>query len=179
VEENIMSELAVIGFKNEFDAEKARFALAEKQAAGDLNIEDAVVISKGTDNTIKLNQDFVLTESDTLLGSWLGMLTGILVGAPAGPLGSLIGMSAGGAGGALLGAADDLDLEEDFKEKVSTILPPGKSALAVLVDEAQVKPAREFLKKYGGEIIATTLPADSEKKFKKAVEKQAGMHWWH
>jgi uncharacterized membrane protein len=61
--------------------------------------------------------------------------------------------------GAALGAADDLGIKDDFKQRVQDLIQPGTSALLVIVRKATPDKFLEALRPYGGTVLKTSLRA--------------------
>lgn len=71
---------------------------------------------------------------------------------PAGPLGAAFGA----AGGALIGNSADLinqSAEEEFADKISRELAPGKAAIVAEVDDDGVAPVEALMEANGGTLV--------------------------
>jgi len=71
--------------------------------------------------------------------------------------------------GAALGAAGDLDIKDDFKQRVQDLIQPGTSALLVIVRKATPDKFLEALRPYGGTVLKSSLPRDAEQELMKAL----------
>ena len=60
--------------------------------------------------------------------------------------------------GAALGAAENLGIKDDFKQRVQHMLEPGTSAILVILRKATYDKFVEALRPYGGTILRTSLP---------------------
>ena len=79
-------------------------------------------------------------------------MIGGLAGLPAGPLGAAIGA----AGGAIIGNSADLisqRAEEEYADKISRELAPGKAAIVAEVDEDGVAAVEALMQANGGILV--------------------------
>ena len=161
-----MSDLIVIGYPEEETAEKVWNELVSMQDDFLVDLEDAAVIRR--DRTGKLH---VTTPAHhavvwgTLSGLFWGVLTGLIFLFPLAPLTGL----AGGIMGAALGAAGDLGIKDDFRQRVNDLLQPGTSAIMVIVRKVTPDKFTEALRPYGGTVLQTSLPHDAEQQLMKAL----------
>ena len=84
------------------------------------------------------------------------------------PLAPLAGV-AGGIMGAALGAAGNLGIKDDFKQRVQDLVQPETSALMVIVRKTTPDKFIEALRPYGGTVLKTSLPRDAETELMKAL----------
>ena len=105
----------------------------------------------------------------TVSGLFWGTLTGLLLMFPLAPLAGV----AGGIMGAALGAAGNLGIKDDFKQRVQDPVQPETSALMVIVRKTTPKTTPdkfiEALRPYGGTVLKTSLPRDAETELMKAL----------
>jgi uncharacterized membrane protein len=76
---------------------------------------------------------------------------------------------AGGIAGAALGAAGNLGIKGDFKQRVQEALEPGTSAILVILRSATYDKFVEALRPYGGTIVRTSLSHDAEQQLMKIL----------
>ena len=76
---------------------------------------------------------------------------------------------AGGLIGAALGEAKNLDIKDDFKQRVQDVVQPGTSAILVIVRKATRDKVEEALRPYGGTVLRSSLTRDSEQQLMKAL----------
>ena len=101
----------------------------------------------------------------TLSGFFWGTLIGLLF---LFPLASLVGV-AGGLMGAALGAADDLGIRDDFRQRAQDLVQPGTSAILVVVRKTTPDKFLEAIRPYGGTVLRTSLTHDAEQQLMKAL----------
>src|SRR6202034_3383684 len=94
----------------------------------------------------------------TLSGLFWGVLIGLIFLFPLAPL---VGV-AGGIMGAALGAAGNLGIKDDYRQRVQDMVKPGTSAIMVIVRKVTTDKVLEALQPYGGTVLQTSLPHDAE-----------------
>jgi uncharacterized membrane protein len=77
-----MSDLIAIAYNDKNQAEEVRLTLVKLQKEHLIELEDAAVVVKQADGTIKLKQAIDLTESGAVSGGFWGLLIGGLFFAP-------------------------------------------------------------------------------------------------
>ena len=154
--------LLCIAFDKPSRATEVLVNLLHLQQEGALRLGDAVVISKDAEGRAQIHETVDITPGKAaLIGGWLGMLAGIVLG----PL----AIAGGAAAGALYGKLVDKGLADDWVKQMSEWLDAGRSALLLLVtveDKAQV--VRE-LGRYEGEVISTDLPEPVREELEQAM----------
>jgi len=157
-----MSNLVVVSFKKEDEAQKALDEIEELQKEELIKVEDAATAIRQLDGKVKVKQASNLAGAGALGGAFWGMLFGLLFFVP------FLGMAVGAATGALFGKAADYGINDDFIKRVSDSIQPGNSALFLLVSDAKIDKVVERLKPFNGEIIHTSLSKDEEASLKEA-----------
>jgi hypothetical protein len=71
--------------------------------------------------------------------------------------------------GAALGAAGDLGIEGEFKQRVQDLAQPGTSAIFVVLRKATPDKFLEALQPYGGTVLRTSLTHDAEQQLMKTL----------
>ena len=87
--------------------------------------------------------------------------------------------AAGGVMGAVLGAAGDLGIKDEFKQRVQDLVQPGTSAILVIVRKVTPDKFLDALRPYGGTVLQTSLTRDAEQGLMKALhgDDQAAATW--
>jgi uncharacterized membrane protein len=158
-----MSDLVVIAYANELEAEEVRLSLLKLQREYLIDLEDAVVAVKKPDGKIKLNQIHNLTATGAIGGGFWGALVGLLF------LNPLLGATVGAVSGAVAGALTDVGINDRFMKELAESLQPGHSALFVLVRKATPDKVLEALRGTGGTVLKTSLTHESEAKLREAL----------
>jgi uncharacterized membrane protein len=161
-----MSDLIVIGYPDESRAQQVWEELVRLQNDLVVDLEDAAIIRR--DKKGKLH---VTTPAHhavawgTLSGLFWGVLIGLIF---LWPLAPVVGV-AGGIMGAALGAAGDLGIKEDFKQRVQDLVQPGTSAIFVIARKITPDKFEEALRPYGGTVLRTSLSREQEEELMKAL----------
>src|SRR3984957_20737045 len=145
-----MSDLVVTRYPDEKTAQNVWEELVKLERDYLVDLEDAAVIRR--DQKGKLH---VTTPAHHAVawGSLSGLFWGVLLGLLfLFPLAPLVGV-AGGIVGAALGAAENLGIKGDFKQRVQDMLKPGTSAILVILRTATYDKFVEARRHYGGAIL--------------------------
>ena len=154
-----MSDLVVISFNDEHQADEVLLTLGRLQADHLIDLEDAAVVVRKQDGKIKIKQTQNLTVAGAVGGGFWGAFFGILFG---GPLGFLVVGGTTAAVGALMGKLRDIGVDDDFIKEVGDALEPGSSAIFTLVISSTPDRVLESLQQYQGKVVRTSLSRDSE-----------------
>ena len=157
-----MSNLIVIAFDNEHDAERVRDELGNMQKQELIKLDDAAVVIRKMDGKVKVKQATSLVGAGALGGAFWGMLIGLLFLAPW--LGLAIGAAAGGISGKLI----DTGVDDKFIKEVGNSISPGNSAIFLLVRKAVADKVIPQLARYKGRILQTSLSMEQEQKLRGA-----------
>jgi uncharacterized membrane protein len=148
-----MQRMLIVVFDSDPQAYKGLDALKKLDSSGDISLYANAVIKRGTSGvTVEQSADVGPA------GTFLGMMTGGIVGLLGGPAGALAGYAVGGA----MGAAADLTsagINLDFMDDISKVLTPGKVAVLADVDEGWTTPVDTAIGKLGGVVLRRTRSA--------------------
>ncbi|MDJ0507865.1 MAG: DUF1269 domain-containing protein [Crocosphaera sp.] len=161
-----MSQLVAIACDDEFKAQEVRLTLAKLQKEYLIELEDAAVVIKNDQGKVKLNQAINLTAAGAASGSFWGLLIGTLFFCP------LAGVAVGAASGALNGAISDIGVDDDFMRELGESLPPGSSALFVLIKKATPDKVLQEIAPFGGKVLRTSLSKDDETQLQEVLDKR-------
>jgi len=161
-----MSNLVAVVFPDETTAFELRAALAKMQKEYLIEMEDAVVVTKGQDGKTQLHQAVNLTAAGAISGGFWGMLIGMIF------LNPLVGAAVGAASGAISGRLTDIGISDKMMTDLAESFQPGSSALFVLVRKATADKVLEGLKPFAGKgkLFHTSLSKDDEAALRKAIE---------
>lgn len=157
-----MSDLVVIAFDNESDAEVMQAEMARLQAEHLITLEDAAVVVRKQDGKVKVKQATSLVGAGALGGAFWGMLIGLLFLAP------WLGLAIGAVSGALGGKFADIGVDDNFIKQVGNTIEPGHSAIFLLIREATPDRALDELKGFKGKVLKTSLSKEQEDKLRVA-----------
>ncbi len=158
-----MSDLIAIAYNDKNQAEEVRLTLVKLQKEHLIELEDAAVVVKKADGTIKLKQAIDLTASGAVSGGFWGLLIGCLFFAP------LFGAVVGATSGAIGGALSDIGVNDDFMRELGESLTPDSSALFILVRKMTPDKVIDELAPFGGKVLRTSLTKDKEASLKEVL----------
>src|SRR5499433_2211369 len=158
-----MSTLVAIEYDDLFKAEEVRLSLMKLQKEYLIDLEDAVVAVKDQKGKVRLHQAVNLTSAGAMSGGFWGALIGLIF------LNPLLGMALGATAGAVSGALSDVGIDDKFMKTLADGLPPGSSALFVLVRRSTPERVLEEVKGMGGKILRTSLSHEDEAKLQAAL----------
>ena len=157
------SNIVVLGFNNQYGAEGMLEDMQRWQEEGLLELEDAVIASRGPGRDVQIEQTHRQGGRFALRGGGAGLLAGLLLG------GSILGLVAGAAAGGIAAALKDYGLDDNFVEEVSQWVKPETSALFLLVKEAKADDVLEKLRSSGAVVLTTTLAPEQEERLRQAL----------
>ena len=138
-----------------------------------IDLEDACVVEREKDGKVHIKQAVNLTAVGATQGGMSGALWGALVGFLF--LNPLAGMAIGGlvgaGAGALSGSLADYGINDDFVRRLGETIPPGSSALFVLVKSVTFDKILPEIEPYKPKVLRTSLSNEAEAKLKAALAK--------
>lgn len=159
------TKLAVLVFDDESKAEEARTKLLKLQKEGFLDLEDAVVVVKDADGTVRHHPMHKLTRKGIALGSITGLLVGVLL------LNPLLGVVVGAVTAGMSAALNDAGIEDSFVKELSRKFQPGNSALFALVRKADPERVRQEFLGFGGKVLVTSVSREKEESLQTLLDK--------
>jgi uncharacterized membrane protein len=159
-----MSDLVVITFDSEDEAEEVLESLQAEAEGNGIKLDDSAIVVKDVDGEIHVKNAL---DRGTKVGAVGGGLLGLLIGfVTGGPIGSLL---IGAIGGALGGNLANLAIDREFEQEVSEALTPGTSALFIMVRDDDPHETIEALDPYHGQVYYTSLPEDVEEQLEQVM----------
>ena len=166
-----MAELVVIGFDTQEEADRVLTELHRLQKEYLIDLNDAVVAVRSDDGKVRLKQSVGLVGLGAASGGLSGIFWGTLVGLLF--LNPLAGLTLGGVigagSGAVAGALTDYGIDDNFIRSLAETLPPGSSALFVLVRKVQPEKVLEEISRFNGRILRTSLSPEQERRLSEAL----------
>lgn len=152
-------KLIVIGFDEPLKASEFLLTAVRMQGHEQIKLHDAVFIERSPDghSTVRETQDLTPGKGALSAGIW-GLLLGTLFG---GPIGGLIGGAASAGGGALLGKLIDTGIKDDKIKALRDAVPPGTTALALLVSHLSVGDLQRELVRFPGAALVQSDLSDA------------------
>jgi len=157
-----MSQLIVVGFNQLENARDAMRRLRGLENAGRIKFEDTAIVERTEDGKAHVrNEASSTTETGAVVGAVLGGLLAFAI--------PVVGLVVGGAVGAAFGALLDRGVSGKFVDDVKETLGPGRSALFLVVKDAEADALIPALRDYEGDVIQTTLDEDAEEALRQAL----------
>ena len=159
-----MSDLVVIAFDDEATGFELRSELVKMQTEYLIQLEDAVVVTRPSAEDIQLYQAVNLTAAGAVGGGFWGTLVGLLF------LNPLLGAAVGAASGAIAGKLSDVGINDDFMRSLGQSIPPGGSAVFILVRKMTADKVLARLESFRlrGRVLQTSLPDAQEERLREA-----------
>jgi uncharacterized membrane protein len=150
------SKLLVISFDDPLRAQEFLLAAARLQKNDGIQVHDAVIIQRELDGTSHVRETTDVTPSQAGVGAGVwGLLLGTLFG---GPIGGLVVGAASAGGGALLAKLVDHGVKDATIAELRNAVPPGRTALALLVSHVSVAALQLELARFpNAQLVETDL----------------------
>jgi uncharacterized membrane protein len=158
-----MSDLLVIEFPTEAQAEAVRQKLLAMQTEYLIELGDAVVATKCAEGQVKLNQLFQPVKTGAVSGMFWGALIGLIFMMP------LAGAAVGAASGALGGKFTDLGINDKFMKEAAETLQSGNAALFLLIRKMTTDKVMAALQGSGGRILRSSFDETKEEALQEAL----------
>jgi uncharacterized membrane protein len=158
-----MFQLVVIAFDHFDDARAAMRDLRALEKAGRVQFEDTAIVERDPDGTVHVrNEVSGTTETAAAAGAVIGGLLTFVM--------PVAGIVLGAALGAAVGAILDRGVSPKFVDDVKETLRPGRSALFLVIRESDADATLAALRQFQGDVIQTTLPAETEEALRQALD---------
>jgi uncharacterized membrane protein len=158
-----MSKLVAITFAGADDAAAALGSVRLLEQEGQIGLEDTAVVSKDADGKVHVKNEVSSgTETGAVIGAVLGSLLWVVF-----PVGALIG---GAVLGGLIGRAAAPGVDGGFVKEVEASLPPGGSALFLLMKAGDPDLLIAAMRRYEGTVLQTALDEEQEAALREALK---------
>ena len=158
-----MATLVAIAYPDKNRALEVRSVLGRLQKEYLVDLVDAVVVTRDDQGKVHLNQSVPLVGIKALNGALWGMLIGLLFFSP------IIGAAIGAGWGAIAGKLSDYGIDDNFMRALAEKFQPNTSALFVLARGGVPDRVLPEIAKYGGTVIQTSLPPETEEQLRAAL----------
>jgi uncharacterized membrane protein len=162
-----MSNLVVVAYPDEHRAAEVLAALRRMSSQYLIDLDDSCYVTKDARGKLKLHQNTNLAGAGAAFGGMWGMLIGLLFFVP------FLGLAIGAGIGALSGKLSDYGIDDKFAKQLASTMQPNSSAIFVLVRRSTPDKVVPELAKYGGTILQTSLPKETEDKLQEALKQGA------
>ena len=151
------AKLLVISVDDPLKAQELLLSVVRLQQAGELQLHDAVFVRRDEHGHSQVTETKDITPSRGAIGAGVwGLLLGTLFG---GPIGGLIAGGAAAGGGALFAKIVDTGIKDATVTELREAVPPGRTALAMLVSHLSVADLQGELARFpGAALVETDLP---------------------
>jgi uncharacterized membrane protein len=155
-----MSDLVVIAFPSEAQAEELRQKLLDRQKEYLIELDDAIIAVKQPNGRIKLNQLFHPARGGAAAGAFSGLLVGFIFMMPV-------------AGGALGGAIADAGINDRFMKDVAQTLQSGNAAPFLMIRKMTADRVLAAVQGVGGTVMRTSFGHTKEQALRDALAAHA------
>jgi len=145
-----------ISFADVFRAEEFLLALRGMAARGDLKLNDAVVVYKSDDGSVRARETKDLQPGGTAVSGamWTGLI-GLLIG---GPIGFVAGLGIGAGAGAITAKVVDVGIPDEWVEWFKQAVRPHTSTVVALAADVDLAKLYQEAQRFAGaELVHTTL----------------------
>jgi uncharacterized membrane protein len=157
------SKLVAIAYEGRETASEVLHEIQALQAAGDVVLEDAVIVERQQGTQVEIKQVQTPEWKSTKRGGGIGLIAGLLLGGP------IVGVMAGAGLGYMSGKLRDHGIPDKFIENLSASLKPDSSAIFLLVKEANAEKVLATLKPFQGHVLSTTLDDEQEERLRRTL----------
>lgn len=161
-----MSELIIIGYDDHDTAQKAYEEVQRLQGDFIVDLTGLAVVTVDADGKQHVDTPGRIVGASAASGALWGALFGLLFLIPG------IGLLLGGAMGALLGKLSKSGIDDAFRDRVHTMLQPGKAAVVIMAAKITEDKFAAALRPFGGDVLQTSLSSEDEEEL--ASELRAG-----
>jgi uncharacterized membrane protein len=161
--------IVVLGFESSYGAEAMLEDVNRWEEEGVIEVEDAVVASAGLAGNVMLHETHRSEKGKFgLRRGGAGLVAGALVGVP------ILGLVAGVASGVLKGQRKDeaFGLDAEFVRETSQWVRAERSALFLLVKQANAEELKVRLRPLKAKILSTTLAPEKEQDLRRALAEE-------
>jgi uncharacterized membrane protein len=157
-----MSELMVLGFENEMEADAFGVTLAELQKDLIVQLQDAAMVVRDEDGKPHVKHGNNLVGAGALGGAFWGMLFGLLFFVP------FLGLAIGAAMGGLFGKLGKTGINKQVLEQMGDAVPPGKAGWFLLISQMTEDKFLAAVTGTKATLVRSNLSHDQEEELKAA-----------
>jgi uncharacterized membrane protein len=164
-----MKTLFAITYPSVTEAQAALEKLRNEQKAETIAMVDAVIVTRGEDGSVKLDQMVNMTAMGAASGAIWGSLIGLIFLAP------LAGAAVGATAGAISGYFTDYGISDNFMKELGAKTAGGGATLFVLAAQMTADRIADTLGSPAANVLYTSMPDDLEARFKGHFGKQPSL----
>jgi uncharacterized membrane protein len=158
-----------VSFDRQVLAQQYLLAMGGLKESGALDLQDAVLVTKRDDGSVKVLETIDPTPGRAALGGamWTGLL-GLVLG---GPVGWVAGLGIGAASGVVTAKIVDLGIPDEWVAWFREAVEPGTSTVVVLAEHVHVGALAEEARRFAGaELLYTSMPDHAYDQLRDALE---------
>ncbi len=158
-----------VSFDRQVLAQQYLLAMGGLKESGDLDLQDAVLVTKHDDGSVKVVETIDPTPGRAALsGAMWTSLLGLVLG---GPVGWVAGLGIGAASGAVTAKIVDLGIPDEWVEWFREAVEPGTSTVVILAEHVHVGSlATEARRFAGAQLLYTSMPDHAYEQLRDALE---------
>jgi uncharacterized membrane protein len=157
-----MSEMMVLGFENEVEADRFGLKLAELQKDMIVQLSDAAEVIRDPDGKPHVKHGHDMVGVGAMGGAFWGMLFGLLFFMP------FLGLAIGAGMGALFGKAGKTGIDKQVLEQMGDAVPPGKAGWFLIIEQMTEDKFLAAIEGTHAKLVRSNLSAEDEKNLKHA-----------
>ena len=157
-----MSEMIVLGFENETEADKFGATLAQLQKDMIVQLQDAAEVIRDADGKPHVKHGNHLVGIGAMGGAFWGMLFGFIFLVP------FLGLAIGAAMGALFGKMGKTGIDRQVLEQMGDAVPPGKAGWFLLISQMTEDKFLAAVQGTNAKLVRSNLSHDQEEELKNA-----------
>jgi uncharacterized membrane protein len=152
-----MSELIILGYDDHDTAKRAYEQVQTLQRDYIVELNGLALVTVDAEGKNHVETPSKIVGVSAASGALWGTLLGILFLVP------VVGLLVGGALGALFGSLDKSGIDNAFRQRVQSMLTPGKAAVVVMASKITEDKFASAMQPYGGQVLQTSLSEADER----------------
>jgi uncharacterized membrane protein len=157
-----MSEMMVLGFESELEADQFGEKLAQMQKDMIVQLEDAAQVVRDPDGKPQVKHGHGLVGAGAMGGAFWGMLFGLLFFMP------FLGMAVGAGMGALFGKLGKTGIDSRVLEQMGDAVPPGKAGWFLIIKQLTEDKFMAAVEGTNAKLVRSNLSVEQEEQLKQA-----------
>jgi len=157
-----MSEMMVLGFENEMEADRFGLKLAELQKDMIVQLGDAAEVVRDPDGKPHVKHGSHIVGAGAMGGAFWGMLFGLLFFVP------FLGLAIGAGMGALFGKMGKTGIDQQVLSQMGDAVPPGKAGWFLIINEMTEDKFMAAVEGTNAKLVRSNLTAEQEEQLKHA-----------
>ena len=157
-----MSEMMVLGFENEMEADRFGLKLAELQKDMIIQLGDAAEVVRDADGKPHVKSGNHLVGAGAMGGAFWGMLFGLLFLVP------FLGLAIGAGMGALFGKLGKTGINKEVLEQMGDAVQPGGAGWFLIINQMTEDKFLAAIEGTNAKLVRSNLTAEQEEQLKHA-----------